>query len=290
MTTAPLVSVYIPTRNRAGLLARAVNSVLGQDYPNVELIIVDDCSTDETSAYLKDLATRFSRVRYLVNELQVGACASRNRAIAASTGTFITGLDDDDFFLPDHVSHFMAKADRLSRSSTVALFPLDYRIKTGGEHRLNKRKPQVKQWDLLDGNHVGNQVFTRLETLREAGGFDERMAAWQDIDLWYRMLKEPGSRMECTGAATYVFDVAHGQGRISDRNHATVAQAFEYFVEKHHLSPQERRVLSFQLCFYTRELPPISVTWEKLKRNPSRENLRQCWHVHGDGLLRKLDL
>lgn len=290
MTTAPLVSVYIPTRNRAGLLARAVDSVLGQEYPNVELIIVDDCSTDDTAAYLKGLATRLPRVRCLRSEQQLGACASRNRAIAASTGTFITGLDDDDFFLPDHVSHFVAKADRLSQSSTIALYPSDHRIKPGGKHRLNKRKPRVNQWDLIDGNHVGNQVFTRLETLRYVGGFDERMAAWQDIDLWFRMLKEPGSHMECTGAATYVFDASHGQGRISDRNHAKVVQAFEYFAQKHRLSHRERQVLSFQLCFYTRELPPASVTWEKLRRNPSRENLRQCWHVYGNGLLRRLGL
>src|SRR5690554_5941707 len=77
----PLISVYMPTHNRAHLLSRAVESVLQQSWQNLELIIVNDASTDETAAVLEQLQQRDPRIKILHNSESKRACASRNIAI-----------------------------------------------------------------------------------------------------------------------------------------------------------------------------------------------------------------
>ena len=285
---SPLVTVYIPTRNRSGLLARAVDSVLAQSYRNIELIIVDDCSTDDTAAFLKSLRTTDTRVTCLFNEQQMGACASRNRAIANASGTFVTGLDDDDFFLADHLAHFLNQADRLSTQRAVGLFSVAHRLKPGGQRRLATSKSVVFRGDLIDGNFIGNQIFTSLAMMQKIGPFDIQLEAFQDLDMWYRMLELPSAYMQRTNQSTYVLDVSHGHGRISDRNSEKIEQAFEYFCQKHALTTPQRKVFSFQLCLYRRQMPPLSVSLRKLARNPDYENFRQCWYAYGDAVKCKL--
>ncbi|WP_158650917.1 glycosyltransferase family 2 protein, partial [Acinetobacter indicus] len=105
----PLVTVYIPTYNRLELLQRAVKSVQEQTYHNLEIIIVDDCSTDGTHEYLEKVSKEDKRVRYFLKEKNSGACVSRNIAIKNSKGEFITGLDDDDYFERNRIEIFLHK-------------------------------------------------------------------------------------------------------------------------------------------------------------------------------------
>src|ERR1700689_5229382 len=92
-TFEPLVSVIVPVYNRAGLIGRAVNSVLAQRYQNFELIIVDDASSDD----LKSALGKFSdpRLSYVVHPDNRGAAAARNSGISAAGGEFIAFLDSD---------------------------------------------------------------------------------------------------------------------------------------------------------------------------------------------------
>lgn len=100
----PLVTIYISTYNRLEKLKRAINSVLQQDYTNWELIVCDDASCDGTSDYMNDICMKDSRIRYLRNDVNKGACETRNLGIFNAKGTFITGLDDDDEFTNDRIS------------------------------------------------------------------------------------------------------------------------------------------------------------------------------------------
>ncbi|MFD2837427.1 glycosyltransferase family 2 protein [Azotobacter vinelandii] len=100
MRPAPLVSVYIPTRNRLEKLERALRSVLGQTYANHEILVCDDASTDGTFERISRLARSERKIRYLRNPAPRGACSARNLGIFAARGEFITGLDDDDEFTP----------------------------------------------------------------------------------------------------------------------------------------------------------------------------------------------
>lgn len=95
-----LVSVIMPSYNTAKYIAESIESVIGQTYPDWELIIVDDCSTDDTDSvvakYLSD-----ERIRYLKNETNSGAAISRNYALREAKGKWIAFLDSDDVWLPE---------------------------------------------------------------------------------------------------------------------------------------------------------------------------------------------
>jgi glycosyltransferase involved in cell wall biosynthesis len=100
----PLVSVGLPTYNRARSLRRAIESVLAQDYPNLELIISDNGSPDDTQAVCGEYRARDSRVRYFRHGVNRGVNANFKRALAESRGEFFMWLADDDWLDPTYVS------------------------------------------------------------------------------------------------------------------------------------------------------------------------------------------
>lgn len=97
----PLVSVVVPAYNASRFLRQAVDSVLAQTYSNLELIIVDDCSTDDTLQIIQEYAARDSRVRVIAGEENQGVARVRNRGIQAAQGEYIALLDSDDYWAAD---------------------------------------------------------------------------------------------------------------------------------------------------------------------------------------------
>ena len=103
-----LVSIIMPSYNTADYIAESINSVIAQTYTNWELIIVDDCSTDDTDAVVTEFHD--DRIIYLKNDKNSGAAVSRNRAIMEAKGRWIAFLDSDDLWLPEKLEkqiHFM---------------------------------------------------------------------------------------------------------------------------------------------------------------------------------------
>lgn len=101
-----LVSIIMPSYNTAKFIAETIDSVLAQTYPHWELIIVDDCSTDNTD----DVVAKYDdpRIRYLKNEHNSGAAVSRNRALREAKGRWIAFLDSDDLWTPDKLEKQLA--------------------------------------------------------------------------------------------------------------------------------------------------------------------------------------
>ncbi|HHA1744806.1 TPA: glycosyltransferase, partial [Enterobacter roggenkampii] len=128
----PLISIYMPTWNRQALTIRAIQSVLNQDYVNWELIIIDDFSSsfDQLLTYISELND--SRITYIRNEFNSGACAVRNQAIRMARGDLITGLDDDDEWLPTRLSSFLTWQHKLQLHSF--LYANDYLCDGTGYH------------------------------------------------------------------------------------------------------------------------------------------------------------
>lgn len=182
-----LVSVYLPTRNRLALLQRAVASVLAQTHTELELIVADNGSTDGTAPWLEQLAAQDDRVRWLRHTQSLGVPAARNRAIQQARGAWVTGLDDDDRFLPERVARFLAHAARLDAAGTrySGLFSTE-RIEAARGSYMVRKPPTVSGESLF--HH--NQIFARRSTYLEAGLFDEAMPAWQDLFL--RMVQRCG--------------------------------------------------------------------------------------------------
>ena len=95
-----LVSVIMPAYNSERFIKQAINSVQNQTYQNFEIIVVDDCSTDNTNELVKDLCKEDKRIILLKNNKNEGAAISRNKAIEAAKGKYIAFLDSDDLWLP----------------------------------------------------------------------------------------------------------------------------------------------------------------------------------------------
>jgi len=108
---APLVSVVVPAYNVAGYLERALDSALTQTMTNLEILVVDDGSNDNTFEVACRVATRDSRVRVLRNERNLGIGASRNRGFGAARGGWIALLDGDDMWLPQRLERMLAVSD-----------------------------------------------------------------------------------------------------------------------------------------------------------------------------------
>ena len=107
----PHVSVVIPAYNAEDYLERALNSALAQTMSNLEIIVVDDASADDTIGIARRIAAQDSRVRVLHNEHNVGSSISRNRAIDAARGEWIALLDADDAWFPERLEQMLASGD-----------------------------------------------------------------------------------------------------------------------------------------------------------------------------------
>ncbi len=248
MNSTPVVTVYIPTKNRLMLLKRAVDSVLTQDYKNLELIIIDDGSTDDTLEYLIEKSQADSRVIYFSNTQSLGACASRNKAIFSARGYFITGLDDDDYFLPGRISGFVKSWPE--NNLVQGLYSNAKLIKKNGKVTSVNRPKICTQKKLLIKNYIGSQIFTRTKILRENGGFDINFSAWQDLDLWYRVLGGDNFVMQKVNGATYVIDISHDHERISTKSIVNIKKSLEVFSEVHQLKLEEFKIIYNQIFPY----------------------------------------
>lgn len=252
MEHQPLVTVYIPTYNRVELLKRAVQSVQTQTYQNLEIIIVDDCSTDDTHEYLEQLEKEDQRVRYFIKEKNSGACVSRNIAIENAKGEFITGLDDDDYFLNNRIEEFIINCSLISGDCHALYSLYEYKIcnKKNKKNEFSKlyRSKFINKKSLLLHNHIGNQIFTKTQFLREKGGFDENLPAWQDLECWVRLIGD--GRFCLVKQFTYVVDKSHPFERISSKKKKNFFYAFNYIVKKHKLNDMDIKCLRGHLYNY----------------------------------------
>ena len=189
MTDAPLVSVVLPTFNRAPVLARAMNSVLAQDYRNLELIVVDDGSTDETEAVVK--ACRDSRVRY-ARQANAGPGAARNAGLRLAAGEFVAFQDSDDEWLPTKLGKQMATFG--GAGPDLGLVACGHSNRGGPPDRY--REWVTDEWiqrgdiagSLLTGLYFPTPTWVlRKSALERAGGFDESLPSCEDWDLAFRL-------------------------------------------------------------------------------------------------------
>lgn len=247
----PLVTIYIPTFNRVHLLKRAVESVLNQTYENLEIIVVDDGSTDATHEYLLSASEADKRLSFYIRDVNSGACRCRNIAIEAAKGEFITGLDDDDYFLPTRVANLVKSWYDDRGEGCIALYTNILTLKDSNTKKESNKIEKCDYNDLLFGNRIGNQLFTKTKYLKEVGGFDKKLSAWQDLECWFSLLKHFNGYASLVPNSSYVVDESHPHERITTRKTSAVLESYDYICHKHSLKDFERKVLKLQLHPYT---------------------------------------
>ncbi len=192
MNPEPLVSVYIPTKDRPKLLVRALSSIYLQTYQNIEVLVCDDGSETDLSAIKTAFSVLFERFVWIRNDVSLGVSAARNKLISVSSGDYITGLDDDDEFTPDRIESFV----RSGLAEQYVLLSSRYLKCYSNTVIADRWKRRVITHKLLlNDNHVGNQVFTKKEYLLGVGGFEEDLnsRALEDYHLWIKMTKKYGN-------------------------------------------------------------------------------------------------
>lgn len=181
----PLVSVIIPTYNRARTLKKAIDSVFDQDYKNFELIVVDDGSTDSTEKLLLSYANSIK----VIQQPNQGVSTARNRGIKASSGDLIAFLDSDDYWYPQKLS---AQIDFFN-ATPDALICQTEEIWIRNGKRVNPKKKHQKLSGIIFTPSLAlclispSAVMIKKELFNEFDGFDESLPACEDYDLWLRV-------------------------------------------------------------------------------------------------------
>ncbi|KMK18079.1 glycosyl transferase family 2 [Pluralibacter gergoviae] len=211
----PKVTVYISTYNRLEKLKRAISSVICQDYPEWELLICDDASTDGTKDFCVELEKKYNNIKYYRNESNLGACATRNLGINNAKGLYITGLDDDDEFTKNRLSYFVEQwNDRYS--FLCCNFLNDYCGSRQKHYKQKNKSIEYNYYDLLYENEASNQIFTLTSRLVYINGFNTKVKRLQDWDTWLRLAYQYGKFIRLP-EITYIMHHDHlpNESRVS---------------------------------------------------------------------------
>jgi glycosyltransferase involved in cell wall biosynthesis len=273
------VSVVIPALNAAAFVGEAIRSALAQTLSDLEVIVVDDGSTDETAAVVQGFMAGDARVRLIRHEAPRGVSAARNTALRAATGAWIALLDADDEFTPLRLERLVAEAearglDGLADNLQLVDFATKAPLGLAFPHAWMTTGEALTLDGLLDRDTPGNHDFRplglikpilrreRLESLAIA--YVEDIAFAEDF-LLYAQLVMSGFRLGLTGAAMYVYAVRTGSA--SNRSAWRQGRDADDFLEVN------RRVLDVHDAVIDRNLSDLR---SKLKH---REQAIRYWRV-----------
>lgn len=210
MMTASKVSVIIPAYNAAGTIEECLASVAASHYSPLEIIVVDDGSTDTTFQIAADYAQRDSRVRVLRQE-NTGVCKARNRAIGQSTGDYILPVDADDMIMPGLIATAAAMLDADKRVKVV-----QPRAEFFGARSGEWRLPPFSLPVLARRNIIPATAMYRRTDWERVGGYCEGIIAREDWDFWISVLKDGGNVVR-TPEVMYRYRIAAQSKRVRDR-------------------------------------------------------------------------
>lgn len=242
------VSVIIPAFNAAATILRAIDSVVQQKVADVELIIIDDGSTDGTVAVVTEHIRGMHNARLIRKAHNSGVSAARNAGIVVARGEFLAFLDADDVWLPGKLSKQLATIRRESGIVLVScnsqlIGPNGAAIKEG-----HLKRPPVQGADawktLLVYNFIPTPtVLTRTALVKNCGGFDESLAVGEDLDLWIK-LGTRGKIVVLDEILIKYYDMADSlMKRHNGREAAIVTPMLEKHIgeQQHRLAPAEIR-------------------------------------------------
>lgn len=193
----PKVSVCIPTYNNANFLQQAVESVLGQSYQDFEIVIVDNCSTDQTSILVEDLQKdNDGRIRFYKNDQNIGLTGNFNKCLKYAEGENIKFLCSDDVLLPECLEKMVAVLDA---NQSVTLVCSGRLIVNEADEKLGfKQFPSVD--DIIRGrnvitrclfgkNYIGEPTAVMFRKKDLTGGFREDLPQLMDMEMWFQLLE-----------------------------------------------------------------------------------------------------
>ncbi len=223
------VSIVIPTYNRAELLERAVRSVLAQTYANLDIIIIDDGSTDDTRERIISLQQTDRRIRTISLEANRGAQAARNTGIKTAIGEYIAFLDSDNEWLPQKIEKQLAHFT--SQPSTPGVVYCGFSRLNIAQEVIHEYKPEYRGYvyPMVLRNWLTDTstIIVRREFLALIQGLNETLRAYHEWDLCIRLARE--CDFDFVPECLTIYH-EHTQSSIS-KNLLVDAQGYQHVVE-----------------------------------------------------------
>ncbi|MFZ4455578.1 MAG: glycosyltransferase [Bacteroidales bacterium] len=208
-SSQPLVSVIISTYNSSRFIIETLESIRTQTWSNVELIVTDDCSTDQTVALVDNWFNAhreaFSQVELITSPMNTGVSANANRGLVVARGEWIKFLGADDTLLPDCITQNMnvvrLNPDIRVLFSRVHLYLNQFEqscwLKTipgtiSSDGIFAEKRTALSQYKMLlvsDRINFSPSIFINTQTLRSVGGFDEKYRLLEDYPLWLNLTR-----------------------------------------------------------------------------------------------------
>lgn len=225
----PEVTVVIPTRDRAARLPDAIAGVLGQEDVDLDLVVVDDGSRDETPSLLASLDD--PRLEVVRHERGKGVAAARNRGIASARGRWVAFLDDDDLWAPRKLRHQLDAAALGAASFAYGSAVVVDEHRTVLQYNPARPPASIAQ-ALLHRNAIpggcSNAIAT-AELLELVGGFDESLSHLADWDLWIRLALAGQAAATSEVVVAYV---RHGGNMLMQGQNDVIGE-FQRLAHKH---------------------------------------------------------
>jgi glycosyltransferase involved in cell wall biosynthesis/UDP:flavonoid glycosyltransferase YjiC (YdhE family) len=275
-TSKGLVTVILPTKNRLQLLWRAIDSVIAQTYPWIEIIVVNDGGVSAESVVREFGSTR--AIRYLAYAQSCGPGAARNLGIRISKGEFIAYLDDDDVFYPQHVEILVGHLS--SNPDQGAVYSL---AKIANPAALDRDVPFRQAFDrdaLLVENYIPNLcLLHRTECFLQAGYFDEDLPVLEDWDLFIRLSAVTRFGYVPTVTAEFVFS------NERNRNSANILETTRSLYEKYFFLAEEPDVVAEKQRAKLAQLLKISQVSRTEKDYPQKAARRSRMFRENPGVM-----
>ena len=223
------VSVVVPTYNYGRFIGEAIESVFRQTHPVVEVVVVDDGSTDGTEATVSEFGIA---VRY-ISQKNAGVCEARNRGVAESSGEFIAFLDADDIWEPTKIEKQLAKFAENPEIGLVHCAMREFHSETGETIRLHSDgqegwvADELLLWERPAVNVSGSSVMVSRKAFDAVNGFDPRMKVGEDWDFCYRV-----ARRFRVGFVDELLVNYRSHGAAAHRNVAEMERGMGLFYEK----------------------------------------------------------
>jgi glycosyltransferase involved in cell wall biosynthesis len=185
-----LISIIVPSFNREHTILRALNSLINQTYANIEIIVVDDCSTDNTVPLIKSLMKTEPRLQLVINPENQGPNPTRNRGIAHATGKYLSFLDSDDEWYLETIEILWNKIKTTSDKVGVVYAGINFITDTYERKIYPKFRGNVFR-DFMTKGAIGSYPLIKREVFTKTGLFDEseelRRGGNQEYELWIRI-------------------------------------------------------------------------------------------------------
>ena len=253
---SPLVSVIIPTYNRAHILDLSITSVLNQTIEDIEVIIVDDASTDETSSLVANMND--ARIHYICLKHNRGANVARNTGISQARGQYIAFQDSDDEWLPHKLEKQLLALEQLTKKKGIVYCQYQ-RIENGSLGRVFGKPFNPNT--LLRQSYIGTPTMVAHRSCFIREQFDEMLPRRQDWEICLRLMQKYPFVF-----VPEVLVLSHTSQRSVSQS-PTILQAYEYIFTKHHALIRQGKRATAEFHHKIGIFSIVNGEWSKGKSN-----------------------